>query len=291
MFSRVYSAFLLGIEGILILVETDVSDGLPVFDMVGFLACETKESRERVRTALKNSGYKVPPKRIVVNLSPADMRKGGTGFDLPIAISILCSLGDIPTDKLKDTLIIGELSLDGTVKEVNGIFPVLCAARKAGITKCIIPTGNGREGAYVQGVEVLTARTLSQVIDFLKGTDNLYREEVHPVHCEPERRDIYMEDFSDICGQDALKRGLEIAVSGMHNLLMVGPPGSGKTMLARRIPTIMPKLSLEESMELSKIYSVSGLLDRNEGIVCNRPFRSPHHTRRDQPGPSGRTVP
>ncbi len=291
MFCRVSSAAIQGIDGCIIYVEADVSNGFPGLSMVGALAYEVKEASERVRTALRNSDFEIPPKRIVINLSPADIRKEGTAFDLPIAVSILCSLGYIPQKSLEKTVIIGELSLNGDVTRINGILPIVLMAKEKGCQRCIVPAANSKEGAVVKGIDIIGVKNLLETVGYLRESVVIEPTYVDLVQMFAKSEWPYRVDFSEIYGQEVLKRCIEIAVSGWHNMLMIGPPGAGKSMIAKRIPTIMPTLTFEESIEISKIYSVSGMLLEDESLVMKRPFRNPHHTISEQALAGGGRVP
>ena len=278
MYSKVTSGGVLGVEGLLIQVETDINDGLPMFHMVGFLSACVKEAGERVRTALKNSGFQIPPKKITINLSPADIRKEGTAYDLPIAIGIMVSMGLIPNDKIENTLIMGELGLDGRINAVSGILPVVHHAVKQGITRCLVPAENAEEAALIRNIEVIPLRTLSEAESYLNE-----KAVIEPAFVDVEalldQEDMgELGDFADIKGQEILKRGMEIAAAGMHNILMTGAAGSGKSMIAKCLPTILPRLTFEESIDITKIYSVAGLLKKGQAMITKRPFRAPHHT-------------
>ncbi len=273
MFCCISSFAVCGIEAAPISVEVDVGNGLPCFDMVGYLSGEVKEARERVRVALKNSGYVLPAKRITVNLAPADMRKGGTAFDLPIAVGVLGGLELLPKEFLNGTCMLGELALDGTVRPVSGVLSCVNEAKKQGFAEILVPKENAAEGALIEGIDVYGVGSLTEAVEHFTGTDAVPVKHGDWKGESAER----VTDFADIKGQFLAKRAAEIAVAGMHNLLLLGPPGAGKTMLAGGMPGIMPELSFEESLELTKIYSVAGLLGE-QSMIRRRPFRAPHHT-------------
>lgn len=279
-FSYVKSAAIFGLKVELVNVEADVGNGLPAFHMVGYLSSEVKEAGERVRTAIRNSELDFPAKKIVVNLAPATMKKRGAAFDLPIAVSILVSLGKIPQERLVSMLIVGELSLDGKVQRVPGVLPMVLAARDMGIKCCMVPKENVREGALVEGIDIIGADSLKSVYEHLNGIKEIKKQnkKENKLQHGTEREKTKELDYRDIRGQRAVKRAAEIAVAGGHNLLLVGPPGSGKSMTAKRIPTIFPAMTLEESMEITKIYSILGKVDEENPLIRERPFRSVHHT-------------
>lgn len=278
MYSIVSTAIIHGISSLPVQVEADVSDGMPMFEMVGFLASEVKEARERVRTAIRNSGYVLPAKRITVNLSPANIKKTGSGFDLPVAIAVLAALGIVLDDNLSGCLIVGEIGLNGKVQPVEGILPIVAQAGVQGFTHCIVPYENKIEACMIKNIKIIAVKSILEVIAYLNG------EELAPCVEDTEKvqslkvSDTGNYDFSQINGQRLVRRACEVAAAGMHNFLMVGPPGAGKTMIAQRIPTILPPMREQEQLELAKIYSISGMLLQDEGIAQRRPFRSPHHT-------------
>lgn len=277
MYSSILSAVVQGLEVTMVEVEMDVSNGLPSMQIVGSASTEVKEAGERVRTAIKNIGHQLPAKRIMGNLTPANIRKVGAAFDLPIALTLLASHGVIDSNKIDGFLVMGEVGLDGTVHPVDGILPVIIQGKKQGINKFIIPYGNAKEGAMVEGISIFGVKNLGEVITHFSGKEL----EPQEIISFSQLQEIYIEnvkDYEDIQGQDFVKRAVQIAVAGNHNMLMIGPPGSGKSMIAQRIPSISPKLTFEQSVDISQVYSIMGMLENENPFIYDRPFRSVHHT-------------
>ncbi|MBI3921174.1 MAG: ATP-binding protein, partial [Armatimonadetes bacterium] len=276
MLSCVDSLALMGIDAYIVNVEVDVSSNFPSFTIVGLPDTAVQESKERVATAVRNSGLEFPRRRIVINLAPADTKKEGPSFDLPIALGILIAAEQVPEPLMKHFAALGELSLDGSVKPVSGVLPMTLDAKANGKENIIVPKGNAREAAVVKGINVFPVDSLQQALELLRecGPEPFVGTPLDEVLENPE----YQIDFSDVKAQEAVKRALEVAAAGGHNLIMIGPPGSGKSMLARRLPTILPSLNLEEALETTKVVSVAGLMPADVALLSTRPFRSPHHT-------------
>ena len=274
MFARIYGATILGLHGNIITVETDISNGLPAFEIVGLATTSVKESKERVRSAIKNSGYEFPMRRITINLAPADLKKDSAGLDTAIAVGIMVSSGQIPAEKCQQTMFIGELALDGQVRPVAGILSMVLQGMANGFHTFFVSAANAAEALLCRDAVIYAVSTFSDIIEHLLDMTPL--SPASPADM-PQHLPVYTVDFSEVQGQFTAKRALEIAAAGGHNVLMIGPPGAGKTMLAKRIPTILPPMNLQESLEVTKIYSVAGLFKQSQMITI-RPFRSPHHT-------------
>ncbi len=277
MIAKVKSCGLLGIDGYIVEVETDIANGMPAFEVVGLPDAAVKESRERVRSAMKNSRLDFPQRRITVNLAPANIRKEGPFYDLPICIGLLRSSGQLPGNEPDDYLFLGELSLNGTLRPVTGALPMVLCAAQAGIKNVILPKENAQEAAVVKNITVYPAGTLAEIMAHF-----LHIQPLEPVSVDVEKlfvsQEITCPDFSDVRGQESVKRALEVAAAGGHNVLLIGSPGSGKTMLAQRLPGILPQPTLEEALEITKMHSIAGVLPSDTPLITTRPFRNPHHT-------------